>query len=269
MLSLQNSINQVSHSKLVEYNQIKMDLNEFFQQLLANLNVMMEQYSNRFHEIPSKLNIEENLLKIFDQMNFKQKVNSDENLSKKIENDFHELKEDFTNRLQNLFTEIREPSESYQRLQALITTNLETLWLKFENFGSKNSDLLIEKISNLNIQSQFLIQNAEKNAELMKMLGELVTQNSMKTNEMKNSLFGMLNEYFQSENKISINCYQEMLGQLGTMNNHLECLTQYEKQIVVEVLHSTSEEMKKASELLEIQHLNKHFQSIIFQLKMC
>jgi hypothetical protein len=177
------------------------------------------------------------------------------------------LKEDFTNYLQNLFTEIGEPLESYQKLQALITTNLETLWLKFENFGSKNSDLLIEKISNLNIQSQFLIQNTEKNTELMKMLSELVTQNSMKTNEMKDSLFEMLNEYFQSENKNSINCYQEMLSQLETMNNHLECLTQYQKQSLVEVLHSTSEEIKKAPELLEIQHLNEHFQSIIFQLK--
>jgi hypothetical protein len=42
MLSLQNSINQVSHSKLVEYDQIKMDLNEVFQQLFVNLSVMME-----------------------------------------------------------------------------------------------------------------------------------------------------------------------------------------------------------------------------------
>jgi hypothetical protein len=183
MLSLQNSINRVSHSKLVEYDQIKMDLNEFFQQLFVNLNFMMEQYSNRFHEIPLKLNIEENLLKFFDQTNFKQKVNFDENLSKKIENNFHALKEDFINHLQNLFTKIGDPLESYQRLQALITTNLETLWLKFEKFGSKNSDLLIEKFSNLNIQSQFLIQNTEKNAELMKMLNELVTQNSMRTNE--------------------------------------------------------------------------------------
>jgi hypothetical protein len=40
-------------------------------------------------------------------------------------------------------------------------------------------------------------------------------------------------------------CYQGMLDQLGMMNNHLECLTQYQKQSVVEVLHSTSEEMKK------------------------
>jgi hypothetical protein len=144
-------------------------------------------------------------LKIFDQTNFEQKETFDENLLKKLENNFHALKEDFINHLQKLFTEIREPLESYQRLQALITTNLETLWLKFENFGTKNSDLLIEKISNLNIQSQFLIQDAEKNAELMKMLSELVTQNSMKTNEMKNSLFETLNEYFQSENKNSIN----------------------------------------------------------------
>jgi uncharacterized C2H2 Zn-finger protein len=58
-----------------------------------------------------------------------------------------------------------------------------------------------------------------------------------------------------------------MLNQLGTMNNHLECLTQYQKQSVVEVLHSTSEEMEKVPELLEVQHLNEHFQSIIFQLK--
>jgi hypothetical protein len=188
-----------------KYDQIKMDLNEFFQQLFVHLNVMMEQYSNRFHEIPLKLSIEENLLKFFDQTNFEQKVNFEGNWLKKLENSFHALKDDFTNHLQNLFKKIGEPLESYQKLQALVTTNLESLWLKFENFDSKNSDLLIEKISNLNIQSQFLIQNAERNTELMKMLNELVTQNSMKTNEIKSSLFGMLNEYFQSENKFSIN----------------------------------------------------------------
>jgi hypothetical protein len=89
----------------------------------------------------------------------------------------------------------------------------------------------------------------------------------MKTDEMKNSVFEMLNEYFQNENNFSINCYQEILGQLGMMNNYLECLMQYQKQSVVEVLHSPSEEMKKTPELLEIQHLNEHFQSIMFQLK--
>jgi hypothetical protein len=123
LLSLQNSINQISQSNRIEYSQVKQDLHESFQSLFLNFSAMMEQYSNQFQKIPTKMNLEESLLKLFDQRNSKNETNTVEKLSKQIINNFELSKRDLYDHIRGLLSQFGNPLESHQRLQLMIESN--------------------------------------------------------------------------------------------------------------------------------------------------
>jgi hypothetical protein len=78
----------------------------------------------------------------------------------------------------------------------MVESNLKSLWQKFDDANLKISNFLIEKISNLNIQTQALVQNIGSKIELIRKLDELAAQNSIQGDELKRCLNEMLDKFF-------------------------------------------------------------------------